>query len=113
VNGYFDGLHVGHINLLKLAKRLTQLEFDNRLIVGLKSDTLALIDRPIKINQYDRAIILLSIKYVDNVIIFNEPTPLKIIEAIKPDFLVNEIVGKDIVKKRGGEVVRIHYEKGK
>lgn len=108
-NGCFDIIHAGHIDLLRRARGL-----GTKLIVGINSDSSV---RAIKgaprpyISQDERAEVLRGIKYVDEVVIFDESTPEKIIEKICPDVLVkggdwneNEIVGADFVKKRGGEV---------
>ncbi len=113
-NGCFDIIHRGHITYLKAAKELGDF-----LIVGLNSDNsvkrLKGHTRPVN-NENDRALILENLKPVDAVVIFNEDTPIKLIENIKPDFLVkggdwnnNEIVGADFVKSYGGNVVTIKY----
>ena len=84
-NGCFDLIHVGHIELLKFCKQY------GRLIVGLNSDnsvrTLKGPTRP-KNNQEDRKTLLESIRYVDEVIIFDELTPYELIKKVKPDILV-------------------------
>ncbi len=113
-NGCFDIIHKGHIIYLKEAKELGDF-----LIVGLNSDkSIKRIKgdtRPIN-NEADRALILENLKPVDAVILFDDDTPIKLIENIKPDFLVkggdwneNEIVGADFVKSIGGKVVTIKY----
>lgn len=102
-NGCFDILHVGHIKLLEFCKQ--QGDF---VVVGLNSDEsikrLKGKDRPIN-NQEDRLNILKSIKYVDEVIIFNEDTPYDLIKIIKPDIIVKggdynmqDVVGNDLAK---------------
>ncbi|MEN3046410.1 MAG: D-glycero-beta-D-manno-heptose 1-phosphate adenylyltransferase [Candidatus Hydrothermales bacterium] len=117
-NGCFDLIHAGHIELLKKAKKKGDV-----LIVGLNSDSsikkIKGDKRPI-VNEKDRAKILDSIKYVDYVIFFNEKTPYRLIKEIKPDVLVkgadykiDEVVGGDIVLKRGGEVFLVPLVKGK
>lgn len=116
-NGCFDLLHVGHVRYLQKAKRLGDV-----LIVGLNTDhSVKLIkgeNRPI-IPQKERAEVLASLGFVDYVVLFNEPDPLKIIKAIQPNILVkgadwdkNQIVGREIVKKAGGKVVRISLVPG-
>jgi D-beta-D-heptose 7-phosphate kinase/D-beta-D-heptose 1-phosphate adenosyltransferase len=103
-NGCFDILHIGHVRLLKQARNL-----GDYLIVGLNSDKsvtqLKGENRPI-FNHYHRKEILESLRYVDEVIIFHEPTPLELIKMIKPDILVKgpdyqdkEIVGADLVSQ--------------
>ncbi len=103
-NGCFDILHLGHIKYLEEAK-----SFGDILILGLNSDDsvkrLKGNSRPINI-QNDRAYILASIEVVDFVVIFEEDTPYKLINLIKPDILVKgadykdkEVIGKDIVEE--------------
>tara|TARA_Y100000310_G_scaffold299492_1_gene334379 strand:+ start:1002 stop:1415 length:414 start_codon:yes stop_codon:yes gene_type:complete len=102
-NGCFDILHRGHASLLKFCKSL-----GDNVIVGLNSDDsvkrLKGTDRPIN-NQEDRKMLLESIRYVDEVIIFDEDTPYNLIKNIQPDIIVkggdysaNEVVGKDIAQ---------------
>ena len=113
-NGCFDLIHPGHITLLREAKKR------GVLIVGINTD-----ESVRKIKEEQRPIVPLkarmevldSIKYVDYIIPFSEETPIEIIKMIVPDIIVkggdwkeNEIVGAELVKKRGGEVVRIRYK---
>ena len=111
-NGCFDLVHTGHIELLSSAAR----EGD-RLIVGLNSDKsvqgLKGPNRPIQ-NEADRARIIGALRDVDLVVIFDEPTPMALIDCISPDVLVKgadytegQVVGGDLVKTRGGRVVLI------
>ncbi|MFH1642684.1 MAG: D-glycero-beta-D-manno-heptose 1-phosphate adenylyltransferase [Nanoarchaeota archaeon] len=114
-NGCFDILHVGHIKFLEDAKRQGDV-----LIVGINSDSSVKSNkgpkRPIN-KEKDRAFVLASIEFVDYVIIFSEKTPIKLINAIKPDIFVNGLeYGKDCieaadVKKYGGKIhlVRDYY----
>jgi D-sedoheptulose 7-phosphate isomerase len=108
-NGCFDIIHPGHIDLLERAKKL-----GTKLIVGINSDksvrAIKGANRPF-VSESDRAAILQGLKSVDEVRIFDEPTPEKLIEEIKPDVLVkggdwaeNEIIGADFVLKNGGKV---------
>jgi D-beta-D-heptose 7-phosphate kinase/D-beta-D-heptose 1-phosphate adenosyltransferase len=101
-NGCFDLLHAGHVRYLETAK-----SFGDVLIVGLNSDqsvsTLKGNNRPIN-GQMDRAYLLAALEAVDYVVIFEEDTPYKLIEAIKPKTLVKggdyknkEVIGQDIV----------------
>jgi len=87
-NGCFDILHVGHIELFKYCKNLSQ---GGSVIVGLNSDDsvkkLKGESRPINKEKY-RKIILESIRYIDEVIIFNEETPETLLSKVKPDILV-------------------------
>ena len=102
-NGCFDLLHRGHLELLKFCKSL-----GGKVVVGLNSDQcvrdLKGHKRPI-INQDDRKFLLESLKYVDEVIIFDESTPLLLIESIKPDIIVkggdytlSDVVGNHLCK---------------
>ena len=116
-NGCFDILHPGHIDLLERAKSL-----GSKLIVGINSDeSVRAIKgnaRPI-IKQEDRKAILLGLKSVDEVVVFDEQTPEKIIEKIKPDVLIkggdwteDEIIGADFVKQNGGQVFSLPLKEG-
>lgn len=116
-NGCFDIIHPGHIDLLKRARA-----FGTKLIVGINSDASV---RKIKgsprpfILQADRAEILESLRFVDEVRIFDETTPEKLIKQIKPDVLVkggdwriDEIIGADFVRKNGGQVFSVPLKNG-
>ena len=107
-NGCFDLLHKGHIDLLTRAS-----EFGDKLIVGINSDEsvkkIKGENRPIE-DQKTRKKNLLNLKYVDDVYVFEETTPLKIIKFICPDVLVkgadytiHEIVGSKFVLGNGGK----------
>ena len=109
-NGVFDILHPGHI--FSLSQAATEADF---LIVGLNSDEsvkrLKGKQRPIN-HQDSRALILASLLMVDVVVIFEEDTPLQLINTIKPDVLVKggdyaieQIVGAKEVIEQGGRVV--------
>jgi len=113
-NGVFDLLHAGHVDYLLKAKKLGDI-----LIVGLNSDDsvkrIKGNKRPI-LKQQERALIISNLKPVDYVIFFDEDTPEKLISELIPDVLVkgadwsiDEIVGKDIVEKHGGEVKAIEF----
>lgn len=108
-NGCFDVLHYGHIALLEAAKL-----FGTYLIVGINSDEsvrrLKGNERPIN-NVELRRDFLLAIRCVDDVLIFEEDTPLQQIMVVQPDVLVkgndyneDSIVGADYVKSYGGSV---------
>jgi len=111
-NGCFDILHVGHVRYLTAARSEGDI-----LVVGLNSDhstrTIKDQNRPI-VSQNQRAEILAGLQCVDYITIFNEPDPLSLITAIKPDVLVKgadwqeqDIIGADVVKAGGGKVVRV------
>jgi rfaE bifunctional protein nucleotidyltransferase chain/domain len=113
-NGVFDIIHAGHVDYLVKARATGDL-----LIVGLNSDaSVKRIKgeyRPI-VPELQRAFILSNLKPVDYVVIFEEDTPAKLIEIIIPDVLIkgadwslDNIVGKDIVLKNGGEVKTIEF----
>ena len=108
-NGCFDLLHKGHRDLIKQS-----FSFGDILIVGLNSDKsvkrLKGKDRPIQ-NEFERKNTLLNTGYVNEVYIFDDDTPLELINLIKPDILVkggdyapNEIVGYEEVTSLGGEI---------
>jgi len=111
-NGVFDLLHRGHVEYLSRARELGDI-----LILGLNSDiSVRKIKGPGKplVKEEDRAIVLAGLSAVDYICLFDEDTPLLMIEALIPDILVkggdyqiNEIVGKDIVEKNSGKVVTI------
>jgi len=86
VNGCFDLVHAGHLDLLKFAKaqgdRLIVLLNSDESIKKLKGPT-----RPINC-QADRVQMLLAIKYVDEVIVFNEDTPIKWLKVLRPNIHV-------------------------
>jgi rfaE bifunctional protein nucleotidyltransferase chain/domain len=114
-NGCFDLIHAGHVDYLQKAKALGDI-----LVVGLNSDdSVRRIkgDRRPIIPQGMRAKVLSALKPVDYVVIFEEDTPLRLIEAIRPDVLVKggdwepeRIVGKDLVESYGGRVVTVPVE---
>lgn len=108
-NGCFDLIHPGHVSLLERAR-----ELGDRLVVGINSDEsvrkIKGPGRPV-VDQESRKAVLLALRVVDEVIIFEELTPEKVIHNIKPDILVkggdwreDEIIGADFVKARGGKV---------
>ena len=108
-NGCFDLLHPGHVDFLTRARQL-----GDRLVVGINSDasvrSIKGPGRPL-IQQDHRAAMLLALKVVDDVVIFDEPTPARLIAELSPDVLVkggdwpvDQIVGADFVLARGGKV---------
>jgi rfaE bifunctional protein nucleotidyltransferase chain/domain len=111
-NGCFDLVHLGHLEYLLKAKELGGI-----LMVGVNSDqsvrTIKGDKRPI-ISETQRYHNLASYFFVDIVVPFGEQTPINLIKIIQPDFLVKgadykpeDIVGYDVVKSYGGEVVTI------
>lgn len=111
-NGCFDILHVGHVQLLKFAKSL-----GDRLIVGLNSDEsikrIKGSDRPIN-KEIDRKFVLQNLKGVDDVIIFEEDTPLELIKRLKPDIIVKggDYTPEDVVGKEFAKVIIFDYING-
>jgi rfaE bifunctional protein nucleotidyltransferase chain/domain len=108
-NGCFDLLHRGHVELLCWARALGET-----LVVGLNTDAsvrrLKGAGRPV-VPQEDRAYVLAALAAVDAVVLFDEDTPLALIEALEPDVLVKggdyrveDVVGREVVERRGGRV---------
>jgi D-beta-D-heptose 7-phosphate kinase / D-beta-D-heptose 1-phosphate adenosyltransferase len=111
-NGCFDILHAGQVYCLQEARALGDL-----LVVGLNSDAsvrrLKGEGRPLH-KAADRALVLAALECVDAVVCFEEDTPLRLIEVIRPDVLIKgadyrleEVVGRDLVEATGGRVVLI------
>jgi len=116
-NGVFDILHIGHVSYLAKARQL-----GDKLVIGLNADAsvkrLKGNDRPIN-NQYNRALLLAALFFVDAVVIFEEDTPHQIICSILPDVLVKgadyaieNIVGAAEVLANGGTVQTIKFIDG-
>ncbi|MCX8139533.1 MAG: D-glycero-beta-D-manno-heptose 1-phosphate adenylyltransferase [Gemmataceae bacterium] len=116
-NGCFDVLHAGHVRYLSEARQQADC-----LIVGLNSDTsvrsLKGPTRPVNPHT-ERATILAALQDVDYVVLFDEPTPLALIQALRPDVLVkggdyrkDQIVGADFVESYGGKVYIAQFHRG-
>lgn len=108
-NGCFDLLHAGHVDLLNRARAL-----GDRLVVGINSDAsvraLKGPSRPL-VPQEQRRAVLLGLRAVDDVVVFDELTPERLITELKPDVLVKGgdwkpemIAGASFVQARGGRV---------
>ena len=116
-NGVFDLLHYGHVEYLEEARAL-----GDRLVVGINSDaSVRRIKDPRRplVPEAERAELVAALESVDLVVIFDDDTPLRLIEAVAPDVLakggdwaLDEIVGRDVVEARGGRVVRIRLREG-
>ena len=117
-NGCFDILHLGHVDYLERAKGLGDI-----LVVAINRDAsvrkLKGPERPVN-SEKDRAGVLAGQQAVDFVVFFGEDTPLRSIQAIKPDVLVkggdwsvSKIVGADFVLGRGGKVKSLKFLKGR
>lgn len=125
-NGCFDLLHRGHVAYLEETKKHC-----SKLVVAVNSDESVKMlnkgpNRPVN-TATDRAYVLAGLLFVDYVVVFNEATPLSLIELVKPNCLfkggdydsnINDakdpryIVGSDVVKKNGGEVITIPFVEG-
>ncbi len=116
-NGCFDLLHFGHIHYLAEASAL-----GDELIIGLNAQAsvsrLKGPHRPIQ-DEKSRLYQLASLFFVRAVVVFEEDTPLELIRAVSPDVLVKggdwpiqQIVGADLVKGRGGEVRCLSFQEG-
>jgi len=116
-NGCFDILHPGHVRVVTQARAAC-----DRLVVGLNSDAsvrrLKGADRPVQ-TERARAEVLAALEAVDLVVIFDEDTPLELIEAIRPSVLVKgsdyrpeQVVGHDVVTAYGGQVVLVDLLQG-
>jgi D-glycero-beta-D-manno-heptose 1-phosphate adenylyltransferase len=116
-NGCFDILHQGHIDYLSKAA-----DQGDVLVIGLNTDSsvehLKGKGRPVQ-DEQSRAMILAALRFVDAVVLFDQDTPLELISLVKPDVLVKgsdykaeEIVGYDVVKDNGGEIITIDFLDG-
>lgn len=116
-NGCFDILHHGHIDLIANAAN-----YGNKLIVGVNTDAsvkrLKGESRPVN-HELDRVFQLAALMHVDAVCLFDEDTPINLIEMVKPDVLVkggdyepDTIVGADYVKANGGRVEIVPFVTG-
>lgn len=116
-NGVFDLVHPGHIRYLRAARAKGDL-----LVVALNSDaSVRRIKGPLRpiLPENERVKILASLDMVDYVTLFDEDTPFEVIKLLQPDVLVkggdyavNEIVGRDIVEARGGQVLNLELVEG-
>ncbi len=117
-NGCYDIIHKGHVEILRKMSELGDV-----LIVGLNSDESVRkfkgFSRPIN-NELDRAFVVLGIKGVDYVVIFNEDNPLSLIRELKPDVHVKGGAGllervrdeRELVEGYGGEMILLDLLEG-
>jgi D-beta-D-heptose 7-phosphate kinase/D-beta-D-heptose 1-phosphate adenosyltransferase len=116
-NGCFDLIHPGHVRLLSEARARC-----DRLIVALNTDAsvsrLKGPTRPLQ-SETARATVMASLAPVDLVVLFDEDTPLALIQALRPDVLVkgadytlDQVVGADLVQGWGGKVLLVDLEAG-
>ncbi len=113
-NGCFDIIHQGHIDYLSKAA-----DKGSKLIIGVNTDnSVSRIkgeSRPIQ-DEYSRMIILAAMEFIDALILFDEDTPINLINRIVPNILVKgsdykaeDIVGYDTVIQNGGKVETIDF----
>ncbi len=117
-NGCFDLLHAGHVTYLEAAKKR-----GDKLILGLNTDrSVSAIKGPTRpvVNENDRARVLAALESVDAVILFDEDTPLNLINLIKPhviakgsDYTASQVVGGQEVESWGGEIALIDLVEGR
>ena len=116
-NGVFDLLHPGHVDVLVGARRC-----GDALVVGVNSDAsvrrLKGPERPVR-SEAERAYVLAAFAAVDAVVVFEQDTPLELVRRLAPDVIVkggdyspDTIVGADVVRARGGDVVVIPLTPG-
>jgi len=108
-NGVFDLLHPGHVDVLLGARRT-----GDHLVVAINSDAsvrrLKGAGRPVR-SEAERAYVVAAFEMVDCVVVFEQDTPLELIELLRPDVLVkggdyreDTIVGAAQVREWGGDV---------
>ncbi len=117
-NGCFDLLHAGHVTYLEAAKKR-----GDKMILGLNTDrSVSALKGPTRpvVNENDRARVLAALESVDAVILFDEDTPLNLINAIKPDIIAkgsdytaDQVVGGKDVLSWGGEIALIDLVAGR
>ena len=116
-NGCFDLIHLGHVDYLEKARLL-----GDRLVIGLNTDDSVSRfkgpERPLQ-DQQSRARVLAAMQFIDLVVFFDDDTPLNLISELLPnilvkgsDYLADNIVGADVVKKNGGVVRTIDFVPG-
>ncbi len=116
-NGCFDLFHVGHLKILRQAKALGDV-----LVVGVNSDaSVARIKgsgRPV-VKESERVELISALSFVDYVVVFQQDTPLELIQEVRPDILVKgedwkgkKVVGEDLVRARGGRVAFVDHISG-
>jgi len=116
-NGCFDIVHMGHIDYLSKAS-----DHGDVLVIGVNTDAsvkrIKGKGRPLQ-DESARASLLASLFFVDTVVLFDEETPLELIQLVQPDILIKgsdykeeDIVGADIVRNNNGSVITIEFLKG-
>ena len=117
-NGCFDIIHPGHIDYLSQARDLGDI-----LVLGLNTDQSVRLlnkgsNRPIN-DERTRAYVLAGLASVDLIVFFDEETPYNLIKLLQPnvlvkgkDYEVEKIIGFDILKENGGQVITIPFLDG-
>lgn len=117
-NGCFDILHPGHVDYLSQARDLGDF-----LVLGLNTDASVkrlekAPNRPVN-DEHTRALVLAGLASIDAIVLFDETTPYELIRYLTPnvlvkgdDYAVEKIVGYDVVKATGGEVITIPFLQG-
>jgi len=116
-NGCFDLVHLGHVEYLAKAADLADI-----FILGLNTDAsvkrLKGDTRPLQ-DEHARAVLMAGFSFIDYVVLFDEDTPLELIKCVQPDILVKgndykaeDVVGFDVVTKKGGTVQTIELTEG-
>ena len=116
-NGCFDLLHPGHMRYLYAARQMGDF-----LVVAVNTDRSVKIikgkTRPVQ-SQDERTELLAALSFVDAVVLFDEDTPLTVIQQLVPNILVkggdwteDKIIGADVVKKAGGVVKSLPFVTG-
>jgi len=116
-NGCFDLIHPGHLAILTKSRAAC-----DRLVVGLNADVsvkrLKGESRPVQ-DEASRAAVMSSLASVDLVVLFTENTPVKLIEALRPDviakgadYTIDEVVGGEFVQSYGGKILLVDLEEG-
>jgi D-beta-D-heptose 7-phosphate kinase / D-beta-D-heptose 1-phosphate adenosyltransferase len=116
-NGCFDLIHPGHVELLKRSRASC-----DRLVVALNADAsvrrLKGEGRPVQ-NEHARSIVMAAIDSVDLVTLFGEDTPMRLIDLLRPHYLIKgadytlaTVVGAEVVRSYGGQVILVPLERG-
>jgi D-beta-D-heptose 7-phosphate kinase/D-beta-D-heptose 1-phosphate adenosyltransferase len=111
-NGCYDLLHAGHLSLLSQAAK-----FGDILVLAINSDAsvrrLKGPERPL-VPQEDRAAVLAALGFVDAVTIFDEDTPLEVLQSVRPhvlvkggDYQLDQVVGREFIEASGGRVMLV------
>ena len=116
-NGVFDLLHLGHVDYLEKSRAL-----GDRLVIGLNSDaSVRRLKGPMRpvVGEHERRRLLESLGFVDLVVVFDDPTPERLIRELRPDVLAkgadwapDQIVGREFVESYGGRVVSVPLRAG-